>query len=243
MFDHVTVRVPELAVAEPAFQALFDQLSVDETFSSTTFAVWNDFALAVPDDEHPLTRRAHVAFVAPSREAVDAFWQAGLDAGLRDNGAPGPRERYGPDYYGAFLLDDQDNNFEAVHRTGHRRGGNIDHVGIRVADLAAAAAFYKTAAAAAGFELASESPEQVSFTGRDTGGVLLLVAGPPTAGLHIGFPGDDDAARRFHADEVAAGHRSFGEPGERPRYHPGYYSAYVLDPDGNNIEVVDHHRP
>ena len=47
--------------------------------------------------------------------------------------------------------------------------------------------------------------------------------------------------RRFHGDAIAAGYRSNGEPGERPRYHAGYYSAYVLDPDGNNIEVVDHH--
>jgi catechol 2,3-dioxygenase-like lactoylglutathione lyase family enzyme len=243
MFDHVTIRVPALAVAEPAFQALLDQLSFDETFSSTTFAIWNDFALAEPDDEHPLTRRAHIAFVAPSREAVDAFWQAGVDAGLRDNGPPGPRPRYSADYYGAFLLDDQDNNFEAVHRAANRRGGNIDHVAIRVADVAVAAAFYKTAAAAAGFELRSESPERASFAGRDAGGVLALIAGQPTEGLHIAFPGDDDAVRRFHAEELAAGHRNFGEPGERPRYHPGYYSAYVLDPDGNNIEVVNHHLP
>jgi catechol 2,3-dioxygenase-like lactoylglutathione lyase family enzyme len=242
MFDHVTLRVPDLAAAEPVFQALLDRLSFDETFSSDSFAMWSDFALAEPDEEHPLTRRAHVAFVAPSRDAVDVFWQAGLDAGLRDNGPPGPRPRYGSDYYGAFLLDDQDNNFEAVDRAAHRRDGNVDHVAIRVADLASAAAFYKTAAAAAGFDLRSESPEHASFAGRDAGGLLTLVAGPPTEGLHIAFPGDDDAIRRFHADEIAAGHRSFGEPDERPRYHPGYYSAYVLDPDGNNIELVDHHR-
>jgi hypothetical protein len=48
--------------------------------------------------------------------------------------------------------------------------------------------------------------------------------------------------RRFHADATAAGYRSNGEPGERARYHDGYYAAYVLDPDGNNIEVVNHHR-
>ena len=48
--------------------------------------------------------------------------------------------------------------------------------------------------------------------------------------------------RRFHADATRAGYRSNGEPGERPRYHAGYYAAFVLDPDGNNIEVVDHHR-
>jgi catechol 2,3-dioxygenase-like lactoylglutathione lyase family enzyme len=41
---------------------------------------------------------------------------------------------------------------------------------------------------------------------------------------------------------VAGGYRDHGEPGERPQYHPGYYSAYVLDPDGNNIEIVNHHR-
>jgi catechol 2,3-dioxygenase-like lactoylglutathione lyase family enzyme len=243
MFDHVTVRVPDLAAAERSFRALLDELSFDESFSSRTFAMWSDFALAEPDEDHPLTRRAHVAFAAPSRDAVDAFWRVGVDAGLRDNGRPGPRPRYGADYYGAFLLDAHDNNYEAVHRAARRRGGNVDHVAIRVADLAAAAAFYKTAAAAAGFDLRSESPERASFAGRNAGGRLALVAGPPTEGLHIAFPGDDDAVRRFHADEVAAGHPSLGEPGERPRYHPGYYSAYVLDPDGNNIEVVDHHRP
>jgi catechol 2,3-dioxygenase-like lactoylglutathione lyase family enzyme len=54
--------------------------------------------------------------------------------------------------------------------------------------------------------------------------------------------GDDDDVRRFHADATAAGYRSNGEPGERALYHDGYYASYVLDPDGNNIEVVNHHR-
>ena len=48
--------------------------------------------------------------------------------------------------------------------------------------------------------------------------------------------------RRFHEAAVQAGYESRGAPGERPRYHPGYYAAYVLDPDGNNVEVVNHHR-
>jgi hypothetical protein len=48
--------------------------------------------------------------------------------------------------------------------------------------------------------------------------------------------------RRFHEVATAAGYRSEGAPGERRRYHPGYYAAYVLDPDGNNVEVVNHHR-
>ena len=69
-----------------------------------------------------------------------------------------------------------------------------------------------------------------------------MVAGEPTQNLHVAFSGKDDDVRRFHADATAAGYRSNGEPGERPRYHDGYYAAYVLDPDGNNIEVVDHHH-
>ncbi len=236
MYDHVTVRVPDIAAAEPRYQTLLDQLSMDETTSSRTFLMWDDFALTEPDDEHPLTLRAHIAFVAPTREAVDAFWRVGVEAGFRDNGAPGPRPNYSPDYYGAFLLDDQDNNYEAVVRDGHRRNGNIDHVALRVADVAAATAFYKTA----GLQLRREGDGGSSFTG-PSGGLLGLAPGPPTVGLHIAFPGDDEAVRRFYRDELAAGHRGAGEPGERPRYHPGYYAAYVLDPDGNNVEVVNHH--
>lgn len=57
----------------------------------------------------------HVAFIAPSKEAVDAFHRAALSAGGRDNGAPGPREGAG-DYYGAFVLDPDGNNIEACVR-------------------------------------------------------------------------------------------------------------------------------
>ena len=53
---------------------------------------------------------------------------------------------------------------------------------------------------------------------------------------------DDAVVDAFHAAAVAAGYRDNGAPGERPQYHPGYYGAFVLDPDGHNIEVVNHHR-
>jgi catechol 2,3-dioxygenase-like lactoylglutathione lyase family enzyme len=242
MFDHVTLRVPDLADAERRFQRLLDQLSLDETFSSRTFAMWGDFALTEPDDVNPLTRRAHVAFVAPSREAVDAYWQAGVEAGLRDDGPPGPRPSYSADYYAAFLRDGEDNSFEAVHREGLRRGGSIDHVTVRVADVAAATAFYRGVAEAAGLDVRAASDSRVTLAGRESGGFYTLVAGPVTEHLHVAFGGDDDAIRRFYSQAVEAGYRGNGEPAERPRYHPGYYAAYVFDPDGNNIEVVDHHR-
>ena len=79
-------------------------------------------------------------------------------------------------------------------------------------------------------------------TGGPSGDSLYLAVGTPTRNLHLAFRGDDDAVRRFHDDAVAAGYESNGEPGERPQYHPGYFSAYILDPDGNNIELVNHHR-
>ena len=67
--------------------------------------------------------------------------------------------------------------------------------------------------------------------------------GTPTENLHVAFPADDDGdVQRFHQAAVDAGHRSDGPPGRRPRYHPGYYAVYVLDPDGNSVEVVNHHR-
>jgi catechol 2,3-dioxygenase-like lactoylglutathione lyase family enzyme len=241
MFDHVTLRVPDLPEAERRFQKLLDQLSLDETFSSTTFAMWGDFALTEPDDVNPLTRRAHVAFAAPSREAVDAYWQAGVEAGLRDDGPPGPRPSYGADYYAAFLRDAEDNSFEAVHRKGLRRGGGIDHVVVRVADVAAATAFYRGVAEGAGLDVRA-GDSRLTLAGRGSGGLYMLVPGPATEHLHVAFGGDDEGIRRFYETAVAAGYRGNGEPGERPRYHPGYYAAYVYDPDGNNIEIVDHHR-
>jgi catechol 2,3-dioxygenase-like lactoylglutathione lyase family enzyme len=62
----------------------------------------------------------------------------------------------------------------------------------------------------------------------------------PTTGLHIAFQAiDRETVERFHRAGLAAGAGDKGAPGERP-YHPGYYSAYLLDPDGNNVEAVYH---
>ena len=88
----------------------------------------------------------------------------------------------------------------------------------------------------------AQAADRVTFGVGASDGSFLVIAGEPTQNIHIAFSGDDDAVRRFHADATAAGYRSNGEPGERARYHDGYYAAYVLDPDGNNIEVVNHHR-
>jgi len=59
----------------------------------------------------------------------------------------------------------------------------------------------------------------------------------------MAFPTTDDAAvHAFHEAATAAGHRDNGAPGERPEYHAGYYGAFVLDPDGHNVELVNHNE-
>jgi catechol 2,3-dioxygenase-like lactoylglutathione lyase family enzyme len=241
MFDHVTIRVADRSASERFYDTVLAPLGIDKTYRTGTFSEWRDFSLTVADDAQPVTRRVHVAFVAPSREQVDAFWHAGTEAGYADDGAPGPRPEYFDDYYGAFLLDPDGNSAEAVHHGALRRGGIVDHLWIRVADVAAAKRFYATIAPHAGLRMRDDTPEGVSFAGAS--GSFSLVPGTPTEQLHLAFPAEDDAdVRRFHDAATGAGYLTNGPPGERPQYHPGYYAAYVLDPDGNNVEVVNHNR-
>jgi len=241
MFDHVTIRVTDRTASERFYDTVLATLGIDRTYRTGTFSEWQDFQLTAADDDKPPTRRLHIGFVAPSREQVDEFWRVGTEAGYADDGRPGPRPEYGSDYYGAFLLDPDGNSAEAVDHDSLRRGGAIDHIWVRVADVAASSRFYETVAPYAGFE-ARERPDRTQFEG--SSGSFSVMTGTPTENLHWAFPTEDDAdVQGFHRAATEAGYESNGAPGERPRYHPGYYAAYVLDPDGNNVEVVNHHRP
>ena len=242
MFDHVTLRVADLADATRAFAAVLDALEIKQTTSTPTFSVWGNFALTQTDEEHPIARRVHVAFIAPTPAHVERFSQAGVAAGFADDGPAGPRPQYADDYYAAFLQDRAGNSFEAVHRDRERPKGNIDHVAIRVNDVEASTAFYSTIAAAAGLTIRPRTADRAAFSVGASDGSFIVIAGERTQNVHVAFSGEDDDVRRFHADATAAGYRSNGEPGERPRYHDGYYAAFVLDPDANNIEVVNHNR-
>ena len=238
----MTIRVTDRAASERFYNTVLQTLGIDESYRTRTVTEWRDFMVTGADPEHPPTRGLHIGFAAPDHDRVDAFWQAGVDAGYRDDGAPGPRPGYGPDYYGGFLLDPDGNSAEASHHDNVRRdGGIVDHLWIRVTDLAAARAFYETIAGHAALRKDQDTAERVQFRGAS--GSFSLVPGAPTEHLHMAFGTDDDGdVERFHRTAVDAGYRSNGGPGERPRYHPGYFAAYVLDPDGNNIEVVNHHR-
>jgi catechol 2,3-dioxygenase-like lactoylglutathione lyase family enzyme len=242
VFDHVTIRVSDRDASERFYNTVLQTLGIQTTYSDARFAEWDDFSLTAADDEHPVTRGLHIGFGARSREHVDAFWRAGIEAGHRDDGAPGPRPEYGDDYFGGFLIDPDGNSAEAVHHGEIRPPGHIDHLWIRVADVAAAGRFYELIAPYAGYRAGpSDRPDHAHFVG--AGGSFSLVSGTPTEHVHLAFPATDNATvDAFHQAAIDAGYRDNGAPGERPRYHPGYYGAYVLDPDANNVEVVNHNR-
>jgi catechol 2,3-dioxygenase-like lactoylglutathione lyase family enzyme len=240
VFDHVTIRVSDRPASQRFYNALLGALGVAVT-PDGDLPEWDDFSLLAAEEPGRVTERLHIGFTAGSRPGVDAAWAAGLQAGGRDDGRPGLRPQYRDDYYGGFLLDPDGNSAEPCHHGARRDDGVIDHVWLRVADLAASAAFYATVARVAGHHLVEQSPDRVEVTGAS--GSFSLIAGPPTRNLHMAFGADDDATvDAFHAVAVGAGHPSNGEPGERPEYHPGYYAAFVLDPDGNNVELVNHNR-
>lgn len=245
MFNHVTIRVSDRAASEQFYETVLQAIGIDKTYGGEDFAEWRDFSLAAAHEGKPATRRLHTGFVAPSREHVDAFWRIGTGAGYRSDGEPGPRPQYRDDYYGAFLRDPDGNSAEAVHHGAMRQGGAIvDHLWIRVVDLAAAKRFYETVAPHAGFRLVSEPPGRARFSGGEGSGSFSVVDdGAPTEHVHVAFTASENATvDAFHRAAIAAGYRDNGAPGERPVYHAGYYGAYVLDLDGNNVEVVNHNR-
>jgi catechol 2,3-dioxygenase-like lactoylglutathione lyase family enzyme len=249
VFDHVTIRASDREASERFYDTVLRTLGIETTWSDEGLAEWDDFSLSPATSEKPATRRLHVAFAAPSRAHVDEFWRVGTEAGYRDDGPPGPRPQYREDYYGSFLLDPDGNSAEAVHHGVMRRDGVVDHLWIRVADVAAATAFYDLVAPFGGFRRGEEQPNKGpalphrTFYGGDSGSFSVVSGGEQTRHLHVAFPARDNATvDAFHAAAIAAGYRDNGPPGERPRYHAGYYAAFVLDPDGTNVEVVCHNR-
>jgi catechol 2,3-dioxygenase-like lactoylglutathione lyase family enzyme len=241
VFDHVTIRASARAASEHFYTLLLRTIGIEPTDTGAHGAEWSDFSLSAANDEKPVTRGLHIAFVAPSRADVDEFWRVGTGAGYRDDGEPGPRPQYGESYYGAFLLDPDGNSVEAVHHDSMRTGGNIDHLWIRVSDVEASRRFYELVASYAGFLLRRQTAERAQFTGRS--GSFSVVAGPATEHVHMAFAVDENATvDAFHRAATEAGYGDNGAPGERPVYHRGYYGAFVLDPDGNNVELVNHNR-
>jgi catechol 2,3-dioxygenase-like lactoylglutathione lyase family enzyme len=116
VFDHVAIRVSDRDASERFYETVFATIGIARTASDDAFVEWDDWSIAQAEASEPVTRGLHVGFGAESRGHVDAFWRAGVDAGFESDGEPGPRTEF-------------------------RRG--VDHLWIRVADVAASKRFYE----------------------------------------------------------------------------------------------------
>ena len=239
MFDHVTIRASDLDASTRFYSTLLGALGIEPTLSTPRVVRWREFIVASADPR--VTRQLHIAFGAPSRELVDRAWQATVDAGYADDGAPGERLQYKPDYYGAFVVDPDGNSAEVVHHDDVRPGNHIDHLWIGVRDAGASDAFYSTIAPYTGLRAGRRWAEGVQFRGPWATFSVVSDGRPATEDLHLAFPAlDRQTVDDFHRVATEAGYSDNGGPGERPQYSPGYYAAFVLDPDGTNVESVFH---
>jgi predicted lactoylglutathione lyase len=240
VLDHVTIRASDRSGSEAFYRRVLSTLGIEPSYIGRDFVEWDDFSIIGADGDHLPTRHLHIGFVAFSREQVDRFWQAGIAAGYTDDGRPGERPQYSPEYYGGFLLDPDGNSAEAAHHEDVRRGGHIDHLWIGVRDLDVSVAFYRTIARYSGLRSGrrwTEGGQQ--FRGAWATFSLMSDGRPATEELHIAFPARDRrTVDDFHTAATVAGYRDNGGPRERPQYHQGYFAASVLDPDGNSVESV-----
>ena len=118
----------------------------------------------------------------------------------------------------------------------------LDHIGIRVADYERSKRFYAAALAPLGYQLFMEGSSGAGFR-KEMIPDFWVKQGVAAPSVHVAFSSADRATvDAFYKAALAAGGRDNGPPGLRPQYHPNYYGAFVLDPDGYNIEAVCH-RP
>jgi catechol 2,3-dioxygenase-like lactoylglutathione lyase family enzyme len=223
VFDHVTLRVSDLEAARAFYEPALATLGFGKPREGDACLEWRDLSIAQARDDSPVTRRLHVGLAAPSREHVDEFWHALTAQGFRDDGTPGLREQYAPGYYGAFVLDPDDNSIEAVRKETMPGGGlSVDHVWLRVQDVAASRRFYETIAPILGFWPSGEGPGRASF-GSEVGGFTVTA---PDEGWSARRPLTQNAHLVFAAPDLAAVEAFQG------------VAAGSVDPDGNRVEAV-----
>ncbi|HEX9442637.1 MAG TPA: VOC family protein [Candidatus Binatia bacterium] len=119
----------------------------------------------------------------------------------------------------------------------------FDHIGIRVSDLEESKNFFLRALAPLGVGVVMDLPHAVGLGQRDKPSFWLGKADGKPLPLHLAFVADTRSqVDEFYRLALAAGGKDNGPPGTRPHYHPSYYAAFVIGPDGHNVEVVCH-RP
>jgi len=117
----------------------------------------------------------------------------------------------------------------------------IDHVTLNLADVEAAKPFYTAALQPLGYELTMDFVEGAGYAADGKADFFLAQRGEPSSPVHVAFRAADRSnVDAFYEAAIAAGGRDNGPPGIRRVYHEHYYGAYVLDPEGNNVEAVTH---
>ena len=120
----------------------------------------------------------------------------------------------------------------------------VAHVAVNVADWDRAKRFYEGVLGPLGYRVVYEEQGALAYFADANGLDFGMGRRDPVGGAHVAFECEDrPTVDAFYAAAMAAGGRDNGPPGLRPQYAPDYYAAYVLDPDGNNIEAVCHHAP
>ncbi|HZI93681.1 MAG TPA: VOC family protein [Patescibacteria group bacterium] len=117
MYDHLSLKVREYKKSRQFYEKALAPLGIalqgEDDGSTAGFGPGESTLLWISEGQ-PASTGLHIAFAAPSRAAVGSFHNAAMEAGGRDNGAPGIRESYSPTYYAAFVIDPDGNNIEAV---------------------------------------------------------------------------------------------------------------------------------
>ena len=265
MFTHFTFGTNDRPRTEAFYAAVLPTLGLKLVKSvEGFFAYARDEAeppwivINPPFDGLPATwsNGFHVALMASDEAAVQAFHAAALGAGGSDEGTPGLRPEYAPDYYAAYVRDPDGNKLQAVHYGDGRETGPcadvISHVTIGSNDLERAQGFYEVLLAVLGLVRlpAEETPgEDLAFGQVGTQLPVLYLQKPfdgrPATwgnGTHLSFDAENRAAvRAFHETALAQGGSDEGPPGLRPRYHADYYAAYIRDPEGNKLQAYCRH--
>jgi catechol 2,3-dioxygenase-like lactoylglutathione lyase family enzyme len=119
----------------------------------------------------------------------------------------------------------------------------LDHISLRVQDYDRALSFYKAALAPIGYSVIMEFPGFAGLGEKGKPDFWITKTDKPCNPTHVAFHGDRKLVDAFHAAAVAAGGTDDGAPGLRTQYHPNYYGGFVLDPEGNHVEVCCHDAP
>lgn len=263
MFSHITLGTNDLARAEVFYGAVGSTLgmplqSVDHDEGDLRIARSDQRSTPLivcrPFDDQPASsgNGFHIAFMAESQEMVDKFYATALAYGGSDEGQPGLRSIYAPDYYAAYVRDPDGNKLQAVHYIDGRKTGAtgdvISHITLGHAGFEQAYCFYENLLAQLGIvDIPEEAYPSLAGFGIPGYRTPIIYLQPPYDrhppsfgnGTHVAFTAADrDAVDRFHEVALAHGGRSDGEPGLRPHYAASYYAAYVRDQVGTKLQAV-----